>query len=288
MPAEQRRQFRAIWSLALLAGAALLALPVDNGVPSLGTTEPSATLFDEPQFVVQLGRNRLEISGATVSAEHEAALLQLAAEQFAVTAIDTDFRMAVTLSPDWETLSTRLLYLVAAMDSAHAVLDASGIDIRGIRNDGPDYERRRKFLHDAVGERRGLTSDVIVINNDISFDDLCRRNFASFASEPIRFRLSGTGIRESSYPLLDKLAEFTYDCSASGIAIIGHSDATGGSDWNLQISRARAEAVAAELQRRGVPREQLTVEGRGAMQPIADNETVAGREQNRRIELELR
>jgi outer membrane protein OmpA-like peptidoglycan-associated protein len=288
MPAEQRRQFRALWSLALLAGAALLALPVDNGIPSLDATATSATLFEEPKFVVQLGRNRLQISGATVSAEHEAALLQLAGEQFADTAIDTDFRMAVALNPDWETLSTRLLYLVAAMDSAQAILDASGIVVRGIRSDGPNYEHRQKFLHDAAGASHSLTTDVIFMDDDSSFDELCRRNFASFASEPIRFRLSGTDIREASYPLLDKLAEFAYDCSASGIAIVGHSDATGGADWNLQISRARAEAVAAELQRRGVPREQLTVEGRGATQPVADNETVAGREQNRRIELELR
>ncbi|MDH5305387.1 MAG: OmpA family protein, partial [Gammaproteobacteria bacterium] len=74
----------------------------------------------------------------------------------------------------------------------------------------------------------------------------------------------------------------------SRIAVIGHSDATGSADGNLQISRARAAAVAAALQLRGVARDRLIVEGRGATQPIASNDTVAGRERNRRIEFELR
>ncbi|MDH4126645.1 MAG: OmpA family protein [Gammaproteobacteria bacterium] len=288
MPARQRRQIRAILSLALLAVAALFALPVDNGLHLQIATSASANLFDEPQFAVHLGRNHLRISGSTVSDEHEADLLQLAEERFAGAMIETDFRKAVILSPDWETLSIRLLYLVAATESAQAVLDSNGIEIRGVSRDEPDYERRRQFLRDATGANRTLVSDMISVDSNVSFDALCRRNFDNFASEPIQFRQSGTGIRESSQPLLDRVAEFAYDCDRSRIAVIGHSDATGSADGNLQISRARAAAVAAALQLRGVARDRLIVEGRGATQPIASNDTVAGRERNRRIEFELR
>jgi len=252
------------------------------------TTATSATLFDKPQFAIQLGRNRLRISGVTVSAEHEAALLQLAREQFTDAAIEADFQNTVIVSLDWETLSARLLYLVAATESAQASLDSDRIEIRGVSQDPADYERRRHFLREAAGPNRDLLSDVIAVDSSVSFDELCRRYFASIAGEPILFRQSGTGIRESSYPLLDKLAEFAFDCDNSRIAVIGHSDATGDADWNLQISRARAESVAAALKLRGLAAERLLIEGRGAAQPIASNETVAGRERNRRIEFELR
>ncbi len=288
MSAPQRQQVQVFVSVVLLAVATLLAVPVDHAVPLKATPETSATLFDEPQFVIQLGRNHLRISGATASTEHEAALLQLAGEQFAAASIDTDFRKAVILSAGWETLSTRLLYLVAATESAQARLDANKIEIRGVSHDGPDYERRLQFLREAVGQNRDLLSDVIATDDGISFDDLCRRNFASFADEPIEFRQSGTRIRESSYALLDKLAEFSFDCDNSRIAVIGHSDDTGAGDWNLQISRARAEAVVAALKLRGMASDRLIIEGRGASQPIASNDTVAGRERNRRIEFELR
>ncbi|MDA0706009.1 MAG: OmpA family protein [Proteobacteria bacterium] len=288
MPAEQRRRIRAALSLAVLACGMLLALPFDHSVPPQAPVRTSATLFDEPQFSIQLGRNRLQITGTTTSHEHEAALLQLASEQFAVATIDTDFRMAVTLAPDWETLNTRLLYLVAATEAAQAVLQARHIEIRGVSDDGPGYQSRRKFLHDAIDGNGSLTSDVIIVDNGTSFADLCRRNFASFATEPIRFRPSGTHIRSSSYPLLDKLAEFAYDCNDGKIAIIGHSDATGAAAWNVRISLARAQVVAAELAQRGLTRDRLILEGRGASQPIAANETADGREKNRRVEFELR
>lgn len=288
MSERQRQQFRSLLSLALLAAATLLAMPVDKGAPLQFTTEASATLFDEPQFAIQLGRNRLRISGVTVSAEHEAALMQLAKDQLVDTVIETDYQKAVIVSPDWETLSTRLLYLVAATESAQALLQADRIEIRGVRQDSADYERRRHFLREAAGPNRDLLSDVIAVDSSVSFDELCRRNFANIAGEPILFRQSGTGIRESSYPLLDKLAEFAFDCENSRIAVIGHSDATGDADWNLQISRARAESVAAALKLRGLADERLLIEGRGATQPIASNDTVAGRERNRRIEFELR
>jgi outer membrane protein OmpA-like peptidoglycan-associated protein len=288
MPAKQRRISRPILAIVLLACGTLLAPALDRGTAQQTPIAYSATLFDAPQFSVRFGRNRLHIAGASVSPEHEVALLQLAREQFTGVAITTDFRAGVSIPPGWETLSTRLLYLVATTESAEARLDGGHVAIRGISRDGSAFEMRRAFLLGAVAAEQRLESDVIVIGNGASFDKLCRRNFASFAVEPIRFRQSSTRVRQASYPLLDRLAEFAYDCHTARIALVGHTDATGSAAWNVQISRARAEAVAAELAHRGVPREHLIVEGRGAAQPIADNATVGGRERNRRIEIELR
>jgi outer membrane protein OmpA-like peptidoglycan-associated protein len=87
---------------------------------------------------------------------------------------------------------------------------------------------------------------------------------------------------------LDRLSEFTYDCRDPKIAIIGHTDATGEESWNMQVSRARAQAVADHLIASGVAAERLIIEGLGSQHPLAENDTVQGRERNRRIEIELR
>lgn len=72
------------------------------------------------------------------------------------------------------------------------------------------------------------------------------------------------------------------------IVIAGHTDATGSDQHNLQLSRARAAAVHAWMQRMGdLPASCFAVQGLGASQPVASNDTEAGRSANRRVEIRL-
>ena len=287
MRAEGRRQRRAALSILLLAAGVLFAASIDRGAtPTLATTT-SPTLFDEPRLAIRLGRNQLHLFGTSASAEHEAALLSLAREQFADAELHTDFHAAIAVPDGWETLSARLLYLVAATASADAVIRASGIAIQGTTQDETGYTGRLKFLQGALPA--GNTIDVAVdFIPPLATDELCRQSFSSLNTESINFRLSSTTIRPSSFPFLDRLAEFAWECRATKIAIGGHSDASGNEAWNLRISSARAQAVADHLAGKGIAPERLIVAGYGSSQPIADNTTVQGRERNRRIEIELR
>ena len=65
----------------------------------------------------------------------------------------------------------------------------------------------------------------------------------------------------------------------------GHTDSTGSEAMNQQLSEKRAQAVRDFLAGAGVPADRVTSVGRGEDQPIATNKTVAGRQQNRRVEL---
>jgi len=69
------------------------------------------------------------------------------------------------------------------------------------------------------------------------------------------------------------------------MAVLGFTSAQGSASDNLRTSQQKAEAVAGELIRLGVPLNQLYVEGRGETDPMDDNTTVAGRAANDRIEL---
>jgi OmpA-OmpF porin, OOP family len=71
------------------------------------------------------------------------------------------------------------------------------------------------------------------------------------------------------------------------VEIGGHTDSQGAAAYNLRLSTQRADAVRSHLIAGGVQPERLTVRGYGEDQPLADNETDAGRERNRRVELRV-
>ena len=67
--------------------------------------------------------------------------------------------------------------------------------------------------------------------------------------------------------------------------IIGHTDSVGNPDYNMGLSKRRAQSVADYLEETGTAVEKLRVVGRGQNEPIASNETDEGRAQNRRVEI---
>ena len=69
------------------------------------------------------------------------------------------------------------------------------------------------------------------------------------------------------------------------LAIVGHTDSTASSEYNLDLSRRRAGAVKAWLSENGIVSGRLSAEGRGESEPVADNGTAHGRELNRRVEV---
>ncbi len=71
------------------------------------------------------------------------------------------------------------------------------------------------------------------------------------------------------------------------ILVVGHTDATGSEEKNLELSRRRADAVKGFLAQAGVPNDRISIEGMGEAEPIASNDTPEGRANNRRVEIIL-
>jgi peptidoglycan-associated lipoprotein len=70
------------------------------------------------------------------------------------------------------------------------------------------------------------------------------------------------------------------------LEIQGHTDATGPEEWNLMLSRKRAETVMEYLYRQHhIPLHRMQVIGMGSANPVDDNKTAAGRAKNRRVEI---
>ena len=94
-------------------------------------------------------------------------------------------------------------------------------------------------------------------------------------------------IRPESYPELNRLASLI-KAYALSVEVAGHTDYTGGAEYNQALSQNRAEAVRSYLLGQGVDAGQISAAGYGASQPLADNETETGRALNRRVEIRFR
>ena len=92
-------------------------------------------------------------------------------------------------------------------------------------------------------------------------------------------------LRESAKADIGRLADGLHRDERTGLVVVGHSDASGSTKFNFELSHRRAVMVAEALVRFGVLPGRITVAGRGETQPIADNETEGGRARNRRIEI---
>jgi OmpA-OmpF porin, OOP family len=103
----------------------------------------------------------------------------------------------------------------------------------------------------------------------------------------IYFKANSAELDDKSDPVLQSIADIANRCPGVRIQITGHTDATGGSDANLRLSKERAGAVAGFLSHRGVAAARIDAVGYGDKQPIAPNDTEANRSKNRRIEFRV-
>jgi outer membrane protein OmpA-like peptidoglycan-associated protein len=84
---------------------------------------------------------------------------------------------------------------------------------------------------------------------------------------------------------LERLAQFLRTNPGTRIIVEGHTDSVGSEAYNEELSQRRAQAVTEALRARGVPADQYQAKGLGKAYPVASNETPAGRQQNRRVEI---
>lgn len=99
------------------------------------------------------------------------------------------------------------------------------------------------------------------------------------------FAINRADIQPNLRTVLDKFASSMNQHAVTTIEIVGHTDSTGGPRINEPLSVARANATRDYLASRGVSPTRISTSGMAERQPIASNDTEAGRAQNRRVEI---
>ncbi|MDF1763341.1 MAG: OmpA family protein [Oleibacter sp.] len=103
----------------------------------------------------------------------------------------------------------------------------------------------------------------------------------------ITFPSNSDTLREDIKPVLDSVAEVLKEYESTMIQVGGYTDSTGGDDYNMLLSKQRAQSVANVLTGFGIQSVRVVPVGFGETNPIASNDTAAGRAENRRVELTL-
>lgn len=105
----------------------------------------------------------------------------------------------------------------------------------------------------------------------------------------VQFETNSSKVTARSEPLLDQIAvALRTHPEIRHVRVVGHTDNVGGPEFNLRLSRERANAVERALVRRGVDGRRIDSEGMGEAHPVASNATKGGRAKNRRVEFVTR
>lgn len=101
----------------------------------------------------------------------------------------------------------------------------------------------------------------------------------------ISFDTGRADVKPNMRPVLDRFAQTLNGHPVTQVRIVGHTDSTGSPAINDPLSVNRAASTRDYLASRGVDTRRVAIEGHGAREPIADNNSGAGREKNRRVEV---
>ncbi len=107
-------------------------------------------------------------------------------------------------------------------------------------------------------------------------------------TQTIEFRTGRAALSEAGRAVVDEVARLLLTRPGTQVVIVGHTDNQGNAAENQRLSEQRAATVLAALAEEGVPEDSMTSSGKGADDPVADNDTAAGRAENRRITFTLR
>ncbi len=103
----------------------------------------------------------------------------------------------------------------------------------------------------------------------------------------INFKQGTSEIETSSYPTLDSAVEILKQYPSIRMEVSGHTSSEGTDERNQELSVERATSVKTYFESKGIGGDRIVARGAGPSEPIADNATKEGREQNRRIEFRI-
>ena len=116
---------------------------------------------------------------------------------------------------------------------------------------------------------------------EFSLSDYRMRDFM------INFEIDSNQLSEPSFRKLDRLAKIMVENPRYWAVVTGYTDTSGFYQYNKKISESRADMVKGYLVERGIEPHKIQTLGKGPQNPIASNETLAGRKLNRRVEIQL-
>lgn len=142
-----------------------------------------------------------------------------------------------------------------------------------------DIDRAERELRDAMAPAASAGATV----ERVAPDEIRVR-----MPSDITFGFNRADVRYEFMPRIRGVAQALSRYPGMSVTIIGHADAIGSDDYNLQLSERRARSVGDALTDFGIGYSRINTRGMGEWEPVATNATEWGRAQNRRVEIRIK
>ena len=154
---------------------------------------------------------------------------------------------------------------------------AAGALIGGVAGTGVGYmmDKQEQDMRNALAQ-----SEAIAIQREGNVLALTFRSDFTFA-------VNSAAIRSGLDSELTRVAQVLNAYPQTTLTVAGHTDSTGSEEYNQTLSQKRADSVKNALVQRGVAAYRINAVGYGESQPVGNNETEFGRQQNRRVEVRI-
>jgi len=277
-----------------------IAGELENNLPEAFALEavlPAAPQVGEngpPQFVATLSPEGLVQLRGRVSDD----LLNSTAENFArakfgSNEISMATRVVDGLPNTWPVRVLAGVEALSSLSNGSVTVEPETMVVRG--NSGVEDANGiiTRLLVEKLGSSAEFEVDVTYVEAldpiaALPTEEECLDQITSVTSaRKITFDPGSANIAGTGAAIIDDIAEILQRCAELRLEIAGYTDSQGSEDGNQRLSQRRADAVLDALRVRRVPVGTFRAVGYGEASPIADNETEAGREANRRIEFTL-
>ena len=166
----------------------------------------------------------------------------------------------------------------------------------------PDTVIRTIIMRDTVQNTvvvRDTVQNTVVVRDTVTNTVVVRDTVTIIKEVPVEIQktmrdLSNTlfefnkfNVGEKARGYLDEIVDWLVATPKDNVEIGGHTDGIGSQEYNQKLSEQRAKTVYNYFVEHGVNKNRLSYKGYGKSEPIADNSTEAGRQQNRRVELKI-
>ena len=218
--------------------------------------EHNAYLAQQRTQIAQRTAGTRSAEAATAAASEERRRMQIEAREREAAALREQARVSEAARKEAE--------------SRAAVLEAERLDRQKESSASAGLSAEVKRLETELADLRAKQTDrgwVLTLKNELLFDT------------------GGSTLKPGGQRALDNLVQFLEKHPDRSIAIEGFTDSTGSKEQNQALSEKRAWAVKAALVARGIASNRIDARGYGPSFPIAGNDTPAGRQLNRRVEI---
>lgn len=205
----------------------------------------------------------------------------------------TATRIVSDLPADWPVRVLAGLEALGQLHNGVLTVTPDTVELIGLSHEEDAKARIAGQLSDKLGEGQEYTLTITYQpppepEDALPDPEVCEAQIAEIqATSKIAFEPGSATIASDSRDVVNQIADILRDCGPIRMEIQGHTDSQGREEMNQQLSQARAQSILNELRGRRIPTSSYTAVGYGETQPIADNDTEEGREENRRIEFRL-